>query len=255
MQPTAYPHINQLLERLLAHMQAILGKKLIGLYLHGSLVIGDFDDDISDIDLLAATASDIDEREFDALKKMQDDLVLTHQQWDNRMEIAYLSLQALKTFKTHTSKLAIISPGEPFHIVDAGKDWLLNWYIVREKGVTLFGPPPQGIIEPITKEEFIQTVKEHMQWWKEHIYEIRRRPEQAYAILTMCRALYTHRHGEQVSKVQAALWAEKALPEWAATIQNALRWRQAWREEDVGHEAALPETRRFVHFVIGQILG
>ncbi len=81
------------------------------------------------------------------------------------------------------------------------------------------------------------------------------RPSQAYAILTVCRGLYTSRYGEQVSKRQAALWAAETLPEWVSLIQNALIWRKTWRDVDVDQEATLAETRQFVHFVIDQILG
>jgi hypothetical protein len=35
-----------------------------------------------------------------------------------------------------------ISPGEPIHRIQAGMDWLVNWYLVRTGGVTLLGPPP-----------------------------------------------------------------------------------------------------------------
>jgi predicted nucleotidyltransferase len=67
--PTPNVDINQLLELLLSSMQKILGEKLVGLYLYGSLVIGDFDPTISDIDLVAALASDPDDKEFEALQK------------------------------------------------------------------------------------------------------------------------------------------------------------------------------------------
>jgi len=53
MKPTKYPQVNELISTLSSQMQEILGKKLIGLYLDGSLVMGDFDIDISDIDLTA----------------------------------------------------------------------------------------------------------------------------------------------------------------------------------------------------------
>jgi hypothetical protein len=256
MPPTAYPHVNQLLDSLLPQLQAILGQKLVGLYLYGSVVAGDYDDDISDVDLLAAISSDLNETEFDALKQMHHDLVRRYPRWDNRIEIAYLSLHGLKTFKTLTSKLGIISPGEPFHIIDAGKDWLMNWYMVREIGVTLFGPPPQTIIEPVSRDEFIQAVKEHLVLWRERILDdVYERPFQGYAILLMCRALYTVTHGQQLSKIQAATWARKELPEWSSTIENALAWRRAFREQGIDHEATLAETSLFVNFVLDRILG
>ena len=157
--PTPYPTINTLLAQLRTGIQASLGTELIGLYLYGSLVTGDFDATSSDIDLLAATASDIDQEEFEALHTMQHDFVLKNKEWEGRIEIAYLSITALRTFKSHTSKIAIISPGESFHIKEVGIDWLMNWYVVREKGVTLLGPSPTTLIEPISKEEYIHAVQ------------------------------------------------------------------------------------------------
>ncbi len=252
---TPYPDINELLDSLLQQIRSILGDKLVGLYLYGSLVTGDFDYDISDIDLLAVTSYDLNPAEFDRLQQMHNDIAGQNKQWDNRIEVAYISAAALKTYKTHTSQIAIISPGEPFHIKEAGKDWAINWYSVREKGVALYGPPPQTIIDPITKLEFIQIVIDQTRQWSGWLDNIKSRPYQAYAILTMCRALYAYKHGDQVSKKQAALWAQQELPEWSLLISNALAWREAYRDQEVDHKATLPETIRFVRFVIGRVTG
>jgi hypothetical protein len=253
-QPTAYPHVNALLSTLLMQMQHILGEKLVGLYLYGSLVTGDYDDVSSDVDLLAAIASDLTEDDFNALKKMHDAIVADNSRWDNRFEIAYLSVNALKTFKTQNSQIGIISPGEPFHLIEAGKDWLMNWYIVREQGMTLFGASPQDVIAPISKAEFIQCTSDHAAGWREWVNDSESRPAQAYAILTLCRAFYSYKNGEQTSKLKAALWTANELPQWAALITNALAWRRAWDEDVVDHGATLPETKRFVHFIIDQIV-
>jgi hypothetical protein len=49
---------------------------------------------------------------------------------------------------------------------------------------------------------------------------------QAFAILSMCRALYTLDHGTVVSKPVAARWAQEALgARWAGLIEQALTWR------------------------------
>jgi predicted nucleotidyltransferase len=251
--PTVYVDINQLLELLLAAMQAVLGQKLIGVYLYGSLVTGDFDHGSSDIDVLAVTSSALDAKEFGALQHMHTDFADQNRYWEGRIEVQYLSIAALHTFKSQASTIAAISPGEPFHFKEAGKDWTINWYIVQEKGVTLFGPSPKTFIDPISQAEFIHAVQEHAKQWEEWIHHLpKRRPSQAYTILTMCRALYTLKYGEHVSKKQAAVWAEKEFPEWASLIENALLWREAWRDEDVDHETTFPDTLRFVHFAISQ---
>lgn len=253
MEITKYPEIDSLLNDLLSQMQEVLGEKLVGLYLWGSLVWGDFDYDISDIDLMAATLVGINPQEAIGLNKIHEDLVKKYSKWDDRIEIAYMSLSALKTFKTKRSQIGIISPGEPFHIKVAGNDWLINWYIVQEKGLTLFGPPPKTIIEPISKEEFIQAVKLQANFWHEWIIKTKPyRNYQAYAVLTMCRALYSYKNGEQVSKKEAAKWAEKELPEWSGFIENALTWREDWKKKEDG-EATYPEVERFTNYVIDKI--
>jgi predicted nucleotidyltransferase len=251
MQPTQYPDINHLLDDLLSRMRSVLGVKLVGLYLYGSLVWGDFDHDTSDIDLLAATTADIDEQEAAALKAMHDEIAHAYKQWDNRIEVQYLSLLGLKTYRSQSTRMAVISPGEPFHIRKANKDWLLNWYFYQDYGVTIFGPSPRTLIDPISKDEFIHNVVHHARHWPKRMPKTRHsRPSQSYSILTMCRSLYTYKHGEQVSKKQAALWAQKQLPQWASLIQNALEWRLAAKlAEPIDDEATFAEAKRFVHYV------
>lgn len=251
---TPYPDIDELLHSLLASMRQILGQNLAGLYLYGSLVSGDFDQDLSDIDLLAVSQTALDDREFEQLQAMHDDFIAKNPAWYNRLEIAYLSVAALKTFRTQVSEIGIISPGEPFHRKEAGKDWLMNWWLVREKGVTLFGPPPTAFIDPISKEEFLQVVQDHARSWREWVDYMQDAPGQAYAILTLCRALYSSANGDQVSKKQAAFWAQERFPQWAALIQEGLRWRQVWRYQELDEKATFPETARFVYFAIDQIV-
>ncbi|MEP7290632.1 MAG: aminoglycoside adenylyltransferase domain-containing protein [Chloroflexota bacterium] len=250
---TTYPQLAALLDQLLAKMEAVLGSKRVGVYLYGSLVVGDFDSEISDIDLLAAIASDLDEIEFAALEQMHGEIVASYPQWNDRIEIAYLSVEGLQTFKTRRSPIAVISPGEPFNLKDAGADWLMNWYHVREKSVTLFGAPPQEVIAPISKAEFLQCIRQHAIAWRGRMDDTMSRPYQSYSILTLSRALYTLTHGEHVSKRQAVEWAAQQMPEWASTIHDAWVWRSAVHEA-ADPAATLDNTRHFVNTVIDKIL-
>jgi predicted nucleotidyltransferase len=253
MHPTDYPTVNDLIDELLSLIKSILDDNLVGLYLYGSLVTGDFDLDYSDIDLLAALSSDISDEEFTQLKQMHEQFAQKHPEWDNRIEVQYLSVEALKTFKYKESKVATISPGDEFQTKNIGKHWLMNWYVVQEHGKTLYGADQKTIIDSISKDEFIQSVKEHTQNWNEWIKPIKRRKAQAYAILTLCRALYSAKNGEQVSKVKAAEWTMKELPEWKELIQNALVWRRdekEFGEDEVNH----PKTVEFVNVVRNIIL-
>ncbi len=253
MEVTQYSDVNELLEIIITRINSVLGDKMVGLYLEGSLVLGDFEPDISDIDLVVALASDINNKEFEALKGMHEYLVAEYKEWHDRIEVCYITVDALRTVKSHTSMIVNISPGEPIHRTESYKEWIMNWYLTREKSKALYGPSPKSIIEPISKEEFVQSVKDNVKAWGGWVDDMRNPYAQSYAILTICRALYAYKTGEQASKKEAALWAQKELPEWSDVIQSALLWRHGGKyhpANDVTH----PRTMQFVNHVRGLIL-
>lgn len=254
MRVTPDTEIKDLLDRLTDEIRRSLNGSLVGLYLYGSLVTGDFEKESSDIDLLAVVSSDVEGETFRRLDRMHTRFVEDLPAWEDRIEVAYLSASALRKFKTETNSMAVVSPGEPFHMKAAGRDWLINWYTVREIGVALFGPPPHTLIPEISKLEFVEAAREHAKYWREWVHEMRTPGSQAYAVLTMCRALYTRTHGEQVSKKKAALWAKSYLPQWAALIERSWSRRSDTRDEETDEEEFC-ETVRFVHDVAGRVGG
>ncbi len=254
MRPTSYPHVNSLVSDVFLRIRKVLGNKLVGLYLGGSLVLGDFDQQISDIDLVGALSSNVTDTEFHQLQQMHADFVAEHKEWRDRIEVCYVSTDALKTVKSRTSQIVNISPGEPMHRMESTKDWIMNWYLTREKSIILFGPPPKTIIEPISKEEYIQSVKDYVKSWEEWVKDMRDRYGQAaYVVLTVCRALYAYKNGDQVSKIQAARWAQRELPEWSDLIGRAIVWRETKNEEQVDDTTYFTMVR-FVNSVRDQIL-
>lgn len=56
---------------------------MIGLYLTGSLARGDFDEKVSDIDLVAVLKSRMDDVEFGELRKFHQDFAKENRQWDD----------------------------------------------------------------------------------------------------------------------------------------------------------------------------
>jgi predicted nucleotidyltransferase len=248
----ALEHVDALLDLLGRRIRGVLGPKLLGLYLTGSLVTGDFDPLVSDVDLLAVTSVGLGRREVERLGAMHAALAAEEPRWENRIEVAYLSRAALRSYRTRTSTMAVTSPGEPFHTKSAGRDWLLNWFVVRERGVALYGPPPAAFIGPIAADELIRAVHEGAEWRRARVP--RHRNGQVFTILTMCRALHTVEVGGLASKREAAAWAARAMPASAGLIERALTWwREHWYDEGVDHEATLPETIRFVNGVADRI--
>jgi hypothetical protein len=219
----------------------------VGLYLFGSLATGDFDVDVSDIDLIAVLADRPSERLAAHLSRMHAEFAEANPEWDDRIEAIYISTQGLAKCRTDKTTIGVISPGEPFHVVEAGRDWILNWYPARENSVTLIGPPIDSLIPPIPSAEYIDEVRRSLVGFTDRIPDDAPPGWQAYAILTMCRGLYAIRFSERLSKREAASWAQQEFPHWADLIRRALGWRQRQRDpEGQDGAATVAETRSFV---------
>jgi predicted nucleotidyltransferase len=246
--------VRPLLNGLTGRLLNLLGERLLGLYLYGSLVTGDFDVELSDVDMLAVLPSDVNEKELQRLKKLHDRFVGGYPSWHDRVEVAYLSKQALKEFKRHPYSLAVISPGEPLNLKeDNEQDYLMNWWLVREKGITLVGPPPSTFIDEVSLDDFLRCVVRHARYWRTQVYEMKHKQSQAYAILTLCRALYSFETRDQVSKLKAARWAQRHYPRWATLIHSAIEWRRA--DDDSAEDAmeTHASTIEFVEFAANEI--
>ena len=131
---TSDPAVDSLLASIREAIVTVTGSSLVGLYLFGSLTIGDFDTDVSDVDLIAVLAESPSERLATHLSRMHAGLAQANPEWDDRIEVIYISTQGLANCRTDTTNIAVISPGEDFHVVEAGRDWILNWYPARENG-------------------------------------------------------------------------------------------------------------------------
>ena len=256
MWPTPYADVNALIDDILSAILGILGGKPIGLYTFGSLATGDFEYELSDIDLVAALTADLNDEEFAQLERMHANIAGRHRRWDDRIEVGYISTRKLRRIEPD-AEIALISPGEPFHFKQAGNDWLFNLYTLREHGDVVYGPPPRTLIDPIGNDDLVHALRPLMREWREWITQtplVHQRQYQGHMVITLCRALYLFRNGEPASKPRAAAWAAAELPRWSSLIRDALVWREARAGEHVDQDATLPRTLRFVRFVIDSIL-
>ncbi len=226
---------------------AATGSMLVGLYLSGSLVAGDFDPDVSDLDLIAVlTRPPTDELGL-ALRAMHARLAARYPRWEGRIEVVYVGEADLINWRAGILRLGVVSPGEPFHIVAGGPDWVVNWYPARQQAVALVGPPIATVLPAIPRAEYMDAVRDYLRRFAEWADDGTSRGSQAYAILSICRGLHTGNTGERLSKHRAAAWAARTYPEWADLIEAALTWRaEQWTEANVDGAATVATTRRFI---------
>jgi hypothetical protein len=247
--PCPYPDVNTILEIFLFEIKEILGDLFIGLYLHGSLACGDFNPQTSDIDFLVVTNGPVPLRFFHALKEMHTRLFSSGLAWSQKLEGAYIPKEALRRHDPAHAPVPWLGVDGHFALERLGSDWILQRWILREKGLVITGPALPDMIDPLSPDDLREAVRTSLrEWWSLPFPSPDRflsSEYQAYAILTMCRSLYVLKNGRVASKPQAARWAMETLDDqWLVLIAST----EAWRPGFVFNR--LDDVTRFIQYTL-----
>ena len=228
--PTPYPQINALLGHLLIEAQRVLGEGFVGLYLHGSLACGGFNPETSDIDFLVVTEGPLPAGTFSALKVMHACLSGSGRAWSQKIEGAYVPEGALRRHEPAHPPIPWLGLDGHFALETLGSDWILQRWILREKGIVIAGPPVKPLIDPVCPDDLREAVRGNLrEWWSPPFPSPERFEShgyRAYAVLTICRSLFLLAHGTPSSKPEAADWAMRKLGNrWNRLVEAALQWR------------------------------
>lgn len=246
----APPEIVALLDELLAGMRAALGENLVGVYLRGSLALGDFDPATSDVDFFAITERRVSDEEFAALAALHARLSVSANPYGDQLEGTYIECAAAWRYQPGR-RFPTIGRTEALAWSEHGANWVLERWAVREHGRTLLGPDPRALIAPVSADELRQAVRDRLPDWAEFARATNdpdwhtHRGQKAYVVETMCRALCMLAIGELRSKPAAMAWARAALPEpWRGLVARS----QAWRGDTTPDDTLNAEVQAFVHW-------
>ena len=230
--PTPYPDVNEILALLLAKVKKILQHQFVGMHLFGSLANGSFDQ-FSDVDILIVTDGDISNDTFSALQKMHAEMARLDSPWAVQQEVSYVPKEALRRFDPTNNQHPHLDRGanETLHLMTHESDWIIQRYILRDRGVVVLGPDPKTLIDPISPDDLRRAIANLLPLWTDLFFEnpsrIDKRGYQSYCVLSLCRMLYTLKHGEIVSKQIAAEWAKENIhSKWKPLIEHAQIGRQ-----------------------------
>jgi hypothetical protein len=208
---------------------------------------------VSDIDLVVVTTPEVEAIDLAGLDRMQLDVINRNLEWRDRLEIIYVGWATLQLFRTSDGSLAVVSPGEPFHVVGDVADWHQNWYLVRETGVTLHGVAPTDVIPPITSAEYVAAVRRYAGWLGDRNCDDAGPGFLTYAVLSLCRALRTVRTGLPCSKQEGAAWVSERMPAWAWLIDAALRCRMSRGTTGFDDEQTRTSAQGFIGLLAREI--
>jgi len=178
------------------------------------------------------------------LQTMHDRIATIDSWYADQVEGSYISRQALRRHDPARALHPNIErgPGERLKMAYHDTAWLVHRWILRERGVTLTGPAPETLIDPIAPHELQAAMVEPAQKWAASILDtpaqLGGRPSQTYVVLTLCRMLYTLHTGAVATKPAAARWALATLEaRWAPLIERAWEGRHSADAEQAAEGA------------------
>jgi hypothetical protein len=214
-----------------AAWRSALGRNVAGVYVHGSLATAAFNPRTSDLDVVVATRSLTDDRANDRLRELQLSMLgWGDTRWAERLDVAFVPIKVLSASEVPAVPVLQLDPQEGFRIEPLGPDFAIQKHLLRTWGITMFGRDVSRVVPPITVGELREAQIASLQvWWAPQLEFPGRflaREYQAYAVLTMCRALCLLTTGEVVTKPRAAGWALHAqyLEPWWPLIQSAVAY-------------------------------
>lgn len=235
--------VTALLRKLTAMLRDVLGKNLVGFYLSGSLTLGAFDPRRSDVDGVVVTRRDLSEAQFRKLGAWLDESARVNP-WTSRLQLQLLPRNLILTMNARAClyQFGVLtrtgSDGNP-----------LPWINILRSGVVLHGPEPETFVPVITREIVDEALSRELGYLREEINE---KPKsewrdvpkyQAYAVMTVCRILYSSNNDTVVSKPVAARWAIRNLPtRWHSIIHQAAAF-------DRGKRTAVISLARIAEFI------
>jgi predicted nucleotidyltransferase len=258
MFPTPYQNLNQVLNELVSRIQQILGNGFIGAYLQGSFAIGDFDQ-YSDVDFIVVIEDELPSPQVEALQTMHDQVYELDSEWAKHLEGSYFPREILRHLSNAGMQLWYLDHGARSLVRSDHCNTILVRWVVRQKGVTLAGPPPKTLINPITKEKLRSEIFDTINFWGQEILadpnRYNNRFYQSFIVLSYCRMLHDLCRGYPGSKREGAEWATSVLePSWSSLIDGAWDGRPdpAQKVRQPADPDTFRETLRFVEYIMNE---
>lgn len=195
----------------------IIGNKLTGIYLHGSMAMNCFNPEKSDIDLLIVVESDItDVQKMEFMKRV---VKLNDQAPVNGLEISIVKREYCKPFVYPTPFELHFSPmhlkwfrDNPENYVESmkgeDKDLAAHFTIINRYGIVLYGEQIEKIFGEVSKKDYVESIWFDVKGAREDIID-----EPMYMTLNLLRVLAFLREDLYLSKQQGGEWGIANIPE------------------------------------------
>jgi len=253
--------VRQQVEDFAAAVRSILADNLVGIYLHGSLAMGCFNADRSDVDLLVVTRQGIALEPKRALGK----LLLRSSEAPRPIEISFVHQADLQPWQYPTPFDLHYGEGwrgryEAELADDGWRHWndthrtdpdlAAHCTIMLTRGICLFGEPISAVFPPVPRADYVSAL----------LYDVDTAPawiadNPVYGILNLCRVLWYLTDEQIASKDEGGVWAVEYLPEaHRPLVLQALNIYRGSCEDTAFDPGALAEFAMYMDARIKQLV-
>ena len=220
--------LTQLLEKYVRRSEDILKDNMVGVYLHGSAVLGCYNPKKSDIDLIVV----VDKPLSPASKRAYMDMVteLNDTGPAKGIEMSIVTSEVCKPFVYPTPFELHFSVGhinwfrnDPDDYIakmnGTDKDLAAHFTVIQKRGRCLYGKPIAEVFADVPKKDYMDSILYDIAEAREEIAD-----NTMYLTLNLARVLAYRNEGLVLSKKEGGEWGMKNLPEeYKGLISDALR--------------------------------
>lgn len=243
-----------LLYRFTEMCKEVLKTNLVGIYLHGSAVLGCFNPHKSDLDLIVVVESDIsDEIKLEFMNKIVE---FNRKAPAKGIELSIVKRKFCKPFVYPTPFELHFSNMHLNWFKDSPKDYVekmngidydlaAHFTMIKKCGIVLYGEGIDEVFAEVGKEFYIDSICRDIEEAKEDILN-----NPVYIILNLCRVLAYLKEDLILSKKSGGEWGRKVLPQkYCSIIQEAL---QSYESSD-GMIIDSDRAVEFAEYMLGEI--
>ena len=233
-----------LLDRFTRMSRDVFAENLVGVYLHGSWVMGCFNPEKSDLDLILVVDRDIpDNVKIEFIRNV---VKLNEEAPKKGFELSIVKREFCRPFVYPTPYELHFSPmyvdlflRDPKAYIEklrgTDRDLAAHFTIIKKYGVVLFGEAVEDVFGSVPPCDYIDSIIFDIENAREDILS-----NPMYVTLNLCRVLAYLRCGLILSKKAGGEWAAEALtPQFRAPVIDALRCYESDAEMQIDRDTAL----------------
>jgi Nucleotidyltransferase domain/Aminoglycoside adenylyltransferase, C-terminal domain len=231
------PHqeVTDLLEQHLSRLDQATPSLIDGLYLTGSIALGDYQHGISDIDFLALTTRPLDEQDLAEVAAIHEQTTTVP-----HLDGIYLDRGQLTTLPDNEQAVPHAVNGVFYPNRPCGELNPVLWLTLARYGIRVRGQRTEDLSLNVDAQRLRTWNLNNLKtYWQPFAANIRqavagREPDAttsdeavAWAVLGPARLHYTLATNEVISKSAAGTYAAQHFPRWASLAERAVGWRQS----------------------------